>query len=82
MDNLRFKSWMEAEKHLEERYKNKVASLRYFTQGGYKTFTGKIDQISIDVATQNPPIIIVIFNTGQRFEVDKDNFFNAVKLFN
>lgn len=75
-----FKSLKEAEEYLEKTYKNKIIQLTYYTQFQEKTYTGKVDNISIGVTKE--PHIIICFNDGKRFEVDKDEFANLVKKLN
>ena len=76
-----FKKVSDAEKYLEDTYKNKVITLTYFTQFEEKLHTGKVDMISMSVVKQ-PYTVVIIFNDGKRFEVDKDEFANLVKKLN
>lgn len=80
MKNLVFKTYHEAEDYLNEQYSNKVVSIQYYTARQQKTFIGKVDRIAIDVALHDPPIIIIIFNNGKKFEFEKDEFFIKVQI--
>lgn len=76
-----FSSVLEAEKYLEDTYDNKVVSVEYFNGKTMETFCGRVDSISIDAATKNPAVVIIIF-PGKRIEIEKDEFFESVKLLN
>lgn len=77
----KFKSIKQAEDYLEETYRNKVIELTYFTSFEQKTHVGKVENISVSVIS-NPYTIVICFNDGKRFEVDKDEFAELVKKLN
>lgn len=83
---IQFKNVAEAEEYLEQEYVNKILQVKYYVKykenPGERIYTGKLDRLAIDSATKNPPVIILIFNDGKRFEVDKDEFFDLVTKLN
>ncbi len=83
---IQFKTITEAEQYLEQEYVNKILQVKYYTQQGQfpgeKTYVGKLDRLAIDAATKNTPIIILIFNDGNRFEIEKDEFFDLITRLN
>lgn len=83
---IQFKNVTEAEEYLEQKYVNKILQVRYYVKykenPGKRIYTGKLDRLAIDAATKNPPVVILIFNDGKRFEIDKDEFFDLVTKLN
>jgi hypothetical protein len=77
-----FKNVQEVENYLIEKYVNKVVQVTFSNwKHEIETYTGKVDRLSVDVATKTVPIIIFIFH-NKRIEVEKDEFFENVKLLN
>lgn len=75
---MKFKSIADAEDFYNIAYANKFVQVNL--QDGNE-FVGKIDRISIDVATKTVPLIILIF-PEKRIEIEKDDFQDTVKLLN
>ena len=82
MKTINFKSYHEAEDYLNKEYSNKIIALKYYTTMQQKTFFGKVDRLAIDTVLHNPPVVIIIFNSGERFEIDKDEIFQRIKKLN
>lgn len=81
-NKIQFKSLKEVEDYLDKHYVNKVVQFNIYTPKGKKTIAGKVESMAYDMATKNPPVVIIILNEAMRYEIEKDEFFSTVKLLN
>jgi hypothetical protein len=76
-------NWSEVEHLLEETYVNKVVKIDAYTKAhGLKSYTGKVDRISLDYATSKVPKVIFFLDAQNRFEVEYDDLEEAVTKLN
>ena len=76
-------NWRKIEQELEDTYVNKVVTIQCFTKSeGMKSYTGKVDRLSLDNSTRNPPIVIFVLDAQNRFEVEYDDLYEVVTKLN
>jgi hypothetical protein len=77
---MRFKNHLEAEQHLEKLHVGKLLEVTQYNPLAIGTYYGICSSLAVDIATRKPPIIILIFNDGNRIEIEKDDFYDLVKI--
>lgn len=71
----------QAEEILNTEYRGKVGELTYYVhEKGFQTKVAIVDRLAIDNATKRTPQVIIFFNDGKKFEVDKDDFLTDFKV--
>lgn len=70
------------EAELENQYLNKVVQLNVFTKEGEKKYYGKVDRVSLDTILHNPPIVILILDGTNRFEVELEDIEERITILN
>jgi len=79
---LLFNTLKAMEDYLETHYLNRVIQFTLYKSGGPQLITGKVDRIAYDMATKNPPVVIIILSDDTRYEIETDEFLSIVKLIN
>lgn len=70
----------QAEELLNIEHRGKVGELTYYVhEKGFQKKIAIVDRLAIDNITKHVPQVIIFFNDGIKFEVDKDDFLTDFK---
>ncbi len=70
----------EEEDELNRVYAGKVVELTHYVhEKGFQKKIAIVDRLAIDSSTKGTPQVIIFFNDGKKFEVDKDDFLTDFK---
>lgn len=70
----------QAEELLNIEHRGKVGELTHYVhEKGFQKKIAIVDRLAIDNITKHIPQVIIFFNDGIKFEVDKDDFLTDFK---